>query len=80
VSLVIADGDVSFLRVLNRKEFQRSDIIGVFHRTINRDNLELVGNRIAQLRQWYENDLRAFDEMPKAPRGIGAIILKRKVS
>jgi hypothetical protein len=80
VSLVIADGDVSFLRVLNRREFQRSDIIGVFNRTIERSNLELVGNRITQLRQWYVDDLEAFHERPKIPRGIGVTILKRKVS
>jgi hypothetical protein len=80
VSLVIADGDVSFLRILNRREFQRADIIGVFHRTIERNNLELIGNRIAHLRQWYEDDLEVSHEAPKAPRGIGVIILKQKVS
>ena len=50
-ALVIADGDASFLKVLARTEFQHSDIIGVFHRTIDRDRLELLGNRMIGLRQ-----------------------------
>jgi len=66
--LVIADGDASFLRVLNRPEFQRSDVIGVFHRTCDRDNLELLGNRITDLRQWYVDDAETLGAMPRAPR------------
>jgi hypothetical protein len=79
-ALVIADGDACLLRVLNRREFQRSDIIGVIHRTIDRDNLELIGNRMTDLRQWYSEDLETLGRTPAAPRGIGILILKRRAS
>jgi hypothetical protein len=77
-ALVIADGDSSFLKVLARTEFQQSDVIGVFHRTIDRDSLELLGNRMIGLRQWYTEDSASINQTQAAPRGIEALILSRR--
>jgi hypothetical protein len=71
--LVVADGDASFLSVLRRKEFQRSDVIGVVHRILDRDRLEGVGNRMLDLRQWYEQE-----QSPASPSGISISILKQR--
>ncbi len=76
-ALVIADGDVSFLKALSREEFQRSDIIGVMHRTIDRDRLEAVGNRLLGLRQWYEEDFETLKLLPEKPRGIGVSLMTK---
>jgi hypothetical protein len=77
-ALVIADGDACFLKVLNQRDFQRSDIIGVVHRTVDRDHLELVGNRMMDLRQWYTEDIVTLAAAPSPPRGAGILILKRR--
>lgn len=77
-ALVVADGDASFLRVLDYPEFQRSDIIGVINRAIERDNLEAVGNRMLGLRQWYSEDIELLDRLPIAPKGINVAIIRRR--
>lgn len=79
-SLVIADGDVSFLRILNRPEFRMSDVVGVIHRTMERDKLEAVGEQRNALRQWYSEDLEMLNLLHPIPRGIGVLILKRRSS
>jgi hypothetical protein len=79
-SLVVADGDASFLKVLTRSEFQSSDIIGVVHRTIDRERLEAVGLKIAGLRQWYVEDAETSSMLPPVPRGISAIVFSRRWS
>jgi hypothetical protein len=71
--------DASFLKVLTHAEFQRSDVIGVIHRTIDRDSLELVGNRIIGLRQWYVEDTEALGKMPTEPPGIEWLVLNRRI-
>lgn len=76
--LIIADGDQSFLRVLARPEFQYSDIVGVFHRMIDRDRLEAIGNAMIQMRQWYVPDSRIGETVPPPVRGIQASFLIRK--
>ena len=38
-----------FLKILRRSEFQSSDIIGVIHRTMSREKLEEVGNKLSEL-------------------------------
>ncbi len=78
--LVVADGDTSFLKVLSRSEFQRSDVIGVIHRTVDRDHLEDVGNKMLGLRQWYDEDSEMLGRLPAAPRGISLLILRRRTS
>jgi hypothetical protein len=50
-ALIVADGDACFLKILGRSEFQRSNVIGVIHRTLDRDPLEAVGNRMLNLRR-----------------------------
>jgi len=78
VSLVVADGDKSFIKVLGRSEFQRTDVIGVISRVLARDDLEAVGNRIQGLRQWYTDDEDTLDRFSSVPRGISVKILKRR--
>ena len=77
-ALVVADGDACFLKVLGRAEFQRSDVIGVVHRMVDRDRLEDVGNRVLGLRQWYSEDTEAMARLPRTPRGVGVTILRQR--
>jgi hypothetical protein len=77
-ALVVADGDLSFLKVLAYTQFQRSDVIGVIHRTIERDNLEAVGNRLNGLHQWYEEDTNLIGELQNTPIGISVAVLKKR--
>lgn len=76
--LVVADGDVSFLRVLDRSEFQTSDVIGIIHRSIERDNLEAVGIRLLNLQQWYAEDSKLMTQVPAVPKGISVAVLRRR--
>jgi hypothetical protein len=55
-SVVVADGDKAFLRVLGAKEFQHSDVIAVVDRTLDRERLEQVGQKLADLGQWYSSE------------------------
>lgn len=75
--LVVADGDASFLKVVEREEFHQSDIIGIMHRIVERDRLEAVGAKLDNLRQWYEQDAQLLCSLPQPPRGIGISICKR---
>lgn len=79
-ALVVADGDVSVLKVLGRSEFQTSDVIGVIHRTIERDRMEAVGTRMLGLHQWYAEDFEMVSRLPVMPRGINVSILKKRTS
>lgn len=76
--VVIADGDTSFLRVVDGKDFEHSDVVGVIHRTMERDRLEAVGTKLENLRQWYDSDESVLDGLPERPRGIGISVLKRR--
>lgn len=76
-SLVIADGDAAFLSVLDYREFQGSDVIGVVHRVVDRDRLEAVGAKIQDLGQWYVPDEDLLCSAPSLPRGISLSILRR---
>jgi hypothetical protein len=78
-SLVVADGDLSFLKVLSFPTFQRSDVIGVIHRAIERDNLEAVGNRLNDLHQWYEEDYELVRQLQNVPMGISLAVLKKRI-
>ncbi len=78
-ALVVADGDASFLKILNQPEFQRSDVTGVIHRTVEHDRLENVGNRMLSLRQWYAEDSEMVSRLSNVPRGISVLVLRRKV-
>jgi hypothetical protein len=77
-ALVVSDSDTSFLKVLSEEEFQRSDVIGVFHRTMERDHLEAIGNRMLGLRQWYAEDSEMLTQLQSVPRGISVLIISRR--
>ena len=76
--LVVADDDISLLRVLGSTKFQQSDVIGVIQRTVERTRLEDVGNKISSLRQWYTDDPEFISRMTGVPRGMNIMVLKRR--
>ena len=76
--MVVADGDTSFLKAADCAEFQQSDLIGVIHRTTERDILEAVGARMTAWRQWYDFDEETLYGLPPVPRGISISVLRRK--
>lgn len=77
-SVVVADGDSSLLRVLDERRFQNADVIGVLERTLERDRLEAIGTRVAELRRWYAEDLGSLQALGPSPRGISMTILNRR--
>jgi hypothetical protein len=77
--LVVADGDISFLRVIDRNEFKDCDIIGVIHRTMDYDRLEAVGLKM-QPNIWVEPDYEVLKGIEQPPRGISITILKSRNS
>jgi hypothetical protein len=76
--LVIADGEGSFLKVVSRQEFEQCDVVGVIHRTMEREKLEEIGIKLANLRQWYDTDSDAIKRLPPTPVGITISTLKRR--
>lgn len=76
--LVIADGDASFLRIAGQAEFHQSDIVGIFHRTLERDRLDELGNKMSALRQWYVPDEDMLLGLPEVPRGMSISIMRRR--
>jgi hypothetical protein len=76
--LVIADGDISFLKVLEQNEFSDADVIGITHRTLERERLEAIGAKLAHLEQWYGRESESPDDLPPPPCGIAFTILKRR--
>jgi hypothetical protein len=76
--VVVADGHKSWLRSMNGKDTSESDIIGVYHRAVDRTDLEDIGTRAASLQQWYEIDRwdQNVDGVP--PAGINVLRLVRK--
>jgi hypothetical protein len=77
-NLVVADGDAAFLKVINADHFRNSDVVGVIHRAIERDRLELVGNTVADLAQWYVPDPERLEGILTAPRGISVSTFRRR--
>lgn len=74
-ALVVADGDVAFLRACDHPEFQSCDVIGVIHRTIEYDRLEAIGIKM-QPSLWFAADTDTLCELPPTPRGISIAVLK----
>lgn len=70
--LVVADGDEAFLRALNEQQMKQADVIGVVPRTLERDRLEAIGHRLAQLEQWYRRDDPLPADIGDLPAGIAA--------
>ncbi len=77
-TLVVADGDAAFLKVLDRPGFQNSDVIGVIHRLIDRSNLEAVASRIVATQQWYVEDDDLLNKLTDVPKGISVAIVRRR--
>lgn len=75
-SLVVADGDTAFLRAVDGKEFASSDVIGVVHRAIAREDLEAIGIKLSSLTQWYVPELTSA--VPP-PLGIAISTLRRNM-
>lgn len=78
-TLVVADGDVAFLRSCDHSEFQSCDVIGVVHRTMERDRLEAVGLKM-QPNLWFAADTDTLCELPSHPKGISIAVLKGRNS
>jgi hypothetical protein len=77
-ALVVADGAGSFLKIIGNAEFLESDIIGVIHRTMEREKLEAVGSKILP-NQWYTQDGEVLRGLSATPRGISISVLRRNV-
>ena len=76
--VVAADGDQSFLTAWEKDTFKHSDVVGVMHRTIERDRLEAIEAKLAQLRQWYVTDTSVAEALGVPPCGISFMSLKHK--
>jgi hypothetical protein len=77
IGLVVADGDSSFLKAIDAPEFAKSDIVGVIHRVVERERLELIGTKLADLSQWYEPHGEMIDRL-SLPSGITASVLQQR--
>lgn len=75
--LVVADGVTAFLKARNKDIFQNSDIIGVYERCIDREDLEALREAITTS-QWYEADEDQLLALPTNPAGIAIRIIKKK--
>ena len=74
--LVVADGDQAFLKVIEAEAFRGGDVVGVIHRTMERNRLEAVGNKMVELRQWYSPDAQIPAADP-SPNGIAVSVIRR---
>jgi hypothetical protein len=75
--VIIADGDQAFLKVIETEAFRNGDVVGVIHRTMERNRLEAVGNKMADLsQQWYSPDTQA-SAGNQSPKGITISVLRR---
>jgi hypothetical protein len=77
-SLVVADGDTAFLRALDAPQFKQSDVVGIVHRAVERDRLEAIGTKLADLSQWYVGDTETLDRFSAPPLGITVSVLQRR--
>ncbi len=75
--VVIADGHTALERVLATKEFDRSDVIAVLHRTASDIDSKTLGEKLAHLRQWYTVDNAPLVANNPPPRGVAVQVIKR---
>lgn len=75
--LVIADGSAALEKVLATREFDRSDVIGVVHRTGLDDAGRSLGERLAAMSQWYSSDDTPLLAGRQTPRGIAVHIIRQ---
>jgi hypothetical protein len=76
VRLVLADGDASFLEALQK--FPEADVVGVFNRGADREKLEAIGSRMADLAQWFEGDDDVASGLSSVPMGISLSLLRER--
>jgi len=74
--LILADGDRSFLEVL--QHFKHGDLVGVISRTADRERLERVGTRLTDFMQWYEGDEVLASQLPTIAPGITLSVLRER--
>ena len=77
-TVVIADGDGSFLDVISHSLFETCHVIGVMSRIIGRDQLESVGSKLEAMRQWFEVEDDPTQGGEAAPLGIRVMTLKAR--
>lgn len=79
-ALVVADGTTSLLEVLNKQEFQKSDVICVFKRDGENSSYSDLCNKVSTLKQWYfvDFELDLFYLLPDVPKGINLVVLKQR--
>jgi hypothetical protein len=77
-SLVIADGDGAFFTVLGDDLFKQSDIIAIIDRTLERDRLERISDKMASQSQWYVRVETIPEDFPLIPAGISIAIWSRR--
>jgi len=53
-------------------------VIGIVPRTLDRERLEAIGNRMQGLSQWYVEDSELAARNAGAPRGITLSILRQR--
>lgn len=75
---VIADGSDAFLFVLSFELCSDATIIGHIPRTDDQGRLEEVGEGLAALRQWYEEDAQLLERLPSLPRGVVLAALRAR--
>ena len=78
-NLVIADGDSAFLRAFDHVDFQSADLLGVVHRTLDRERLEAIGTKM-QPNQWFAPDTDRLCALPPKPKGVSIIVLKSRTT
>lgn len=72
--LVVADGALSFLMALQK--FPASDVVGVLSRDADREKLDMIGQKMAELSQWFDGDAELAIQLPSVPRGIAVSVFK----
>jgi hypothetical protein len=75
--LVVADGIAALEKVLATREFDRSDVIGVVHRTAPDDAGKALGERLATMSQWYSVQDAPKLAGLKTPKGIALHVIQR---
>jgi len=76
--LVVTDGDSAFLTVLDDKKlFGQSDIIAVIDRTLERDRLETITEKLQSISQWYVREDNQPGNVP-LPIGMSLAIWKAR--
>lgn len=75
--LVVVDGAGALEAVLSTREFDRSDVIAVVHRTAPDDDGRRLGERLAAMHQWYTKDDTPLVPEGETPRGIALQVMRQ---